>query len=227
MRKLIDLLDASFGKWTVIDGPHRRSPSGKVQIFWTCKCSCGAVSQIHSNSLRRGRSNCCEKCKNVNLGLKNLKHGSARKRNETSTYQSWKHMRSRCLVRSNKDFHHYGGRGISICERWNDYANFLSDMGEKPAGLTLDRINVDDNYCPENCRWATRKEQTANRRPFKQAGRRGESSNCAKLTWNDVNRIRALQGTASQSKIAAQFSVTQTLISQIFRNKVWNLEAGE
>ena len=87
------------------------------------------------------------------------KHGYSK----TITYSSWKHMRQRCLNPKDADFHHYGGKGIAICSEWDDFENFLMDMGEKPHGLVLDRKEVLGNYCKENCRWVPKGTSSFNR----------------------------------------------------------------
>ncbi|MFA5252819.1 MAG: hypothetical protein WC454_09595 [Phycisphaerae bacterium] len=95
---------------------------------------------------------------------KNRIHDHAHRGSQTPTYQCWAAMLRRCRNKNTKDYPGYGGRGISVCERWLKYENFLADMGERPLGLTLDRINNDGNYEVNNCRWATHKEQAQNRR---------------------------------------------------------------
>jgi hypothetical protein len=93
-------------------------------------------------------------------------HGHARKGKQTGTYLSWKEMKKRCANPNQKYWKNYGGRGIRVCDRWlNSFENFLADMGERPEGTSIDRYpNNDGNYEPGNCRWATRKQQRANRR---------------------------------------------------------------
>ncbi len=104
-------------------------------------------------------------------GARSHIEGDRRVRHVTPEYTAWQNMRARCYRSTLKEYPHYGGRGIRVCARWlHSFENFLADMGTRPSpGHTLDRKNTNSNYSPRNCRWATRLEQTRNRRPFSQA----------------------------------------------------------
>lgn len=128
----------------------------KARRLWECVCECGNVVEVTAallNSLEKISCGCV---------TASFKHGMAK----TPTYQIWAAMHDRCRNAANKSFHRYGGRGISVCERWSGrdgFENFLADMGEKPPQLSIDRKNNDGHYEPSNCRWATTVEQTTNR----------------------------------------------------------------
>lgn len=126
-------------------------------------------------------------------------------------YNSWRGAKKRCYNENNTSYKYYGGRGIQVCDRWlNSFENFLTDMGEKPSSShSLDRINNDGDYSPDNCRWATSKEQSSNKRPIK-------------LDSYDVRVIKLLLDKGcSHSYIASLFDVTKQHISEINLNTKW------
>lgn len=125
-------------------------------------CDCGMTSRKKSFELARLRVACSNSCSV--RPVTNLKHGAALTADFPGAYRSWLAMRQRCLDPNTRSYKDYGGRGIKICDRWNDFANFLEDMGERPAGMTIDREKVNGHYEPGNCRWATTKQQSENRR---------------------------------------------------------------
>ena len=127
-------------------------------LVWPCRCDCGNLTKVRGDHLKNKNTSSCG-CKARNCIGKT--HGLTGSR----TYRIWAQMKNRCLNSSNKDYKYYGARGITVCERWRTFENFLEDMGEAPHELTLDRHpNPGGDYEPGNCRWATMKEQNRNRR---------------------------------------------------------------
>ena len=137
------------------------------QSLLLCGCDCGTSKIMKARDVVHGRAKSCgclqrESAQRVvrDVHEKNRKHGLC----DSDTYNSWQSMIERCRNERNDRFASYGGRGITVCVRWMDFRNFLSDMGERPKGRTLDRKDNDGNYEPDNCRWATPKQQQRNAR---------------------------------------------------------------
>lgn len=132
---------------------------------YICDCQCGNVIQVIANVLLSGVTRSCGCLRRACPLRGHVKHGDARRSGVAREYTIWREMIRRCSDAKGQSFHRYGGRGISVCQRWMEYPNFLADMGRRPtAKHSIDRINNDGNYEPSNCRWATPKEQAANTR---------------------------------------------------------------
>lgn len=149
-------------------------PAGIVpdrRTLWLCLCECGQTALVRDNNLITGNTKTCGcSYKNPTDPRKaptlRIIHGHARYKNWSLTYKSWACMLQRCTNPNEIGYHRYGGRGITVYEPWANFVNFLADMGERPVGTTIDRINPDGNYEPGNCRWATPKEQRLNQRVY-------------------------------------------------------------
>ena len=168
--KAQDIVGNIYGRLTVLSRAENRNN----KPYWVCKCSCENIKIVRGDGLRLGYVVSCGCYRNelgtariCGPGLENgyFKHGHRLKTKTTPTYYSWQAMIARCYNSRLENYRHYGGRGIMVCGRWRvSFENFLDDMGERPEGTTIDRINVDGNYEPGNCRWATISEQNWNKR---------------------------------------------------------------
>lgn len=156
MPKLNDLTGQKFGRLSVLS---REGTASNGKALWRCLCDCGKVSVTNGADLRSGHVTSCGCWRAERNRTSSLSHGL----HDTGTYRSWGAMHTRCRNENAKSWGDYGGRGISVCERWTSFENFLADMGERPEGMTLDRFpNVNGNYEPGNCRWATKVQQARN-----------------------------------------------------------------
>lgn len=152
----VDYSGKRFGRLTVIE---MASLEGG-QTMWLCRCDCGNTSIVRRSNLQSGNTKSCG-CR------ERMRHGYARNGERVSEYGIWLQMRDRCRNPNNRAYRWYGARGVKACERWNDFNNFIADMGPKPkcGWWSIDRIDSAGDYCPENCRWATRSQQRENQRP--------------------------------------------------------------
>ena len=152
-----------FGRLTAI-----KRIAGK----WRCRCDCGKVVRVFRENLTSGHTRSCgclARDVTARRNRDNARHGHCKNNQSTKIYRVWSSMLERCRSPQHHAYDRYGGRGITVCDRWLVFENFLADMGECPSGYSLDRINNDGNYEPSNCRWATDSEQNKNRRPRRAA----------------------------------------------------------
>lgn len=162
MKKLVldDFVGKKFGRLTILS-----LCEGKYQTELLCKCDCGSIKQFSNHQLTSGKVKSCGCYSRDVLLRRNFIHGQSVRTKVTREYKAWAEMKHRCYDEKYYLYHRYGGRGIKVCERWLDsFENFYADMGERPSNKhSLDRFpNNDGDYEPNNCRWATQKEQCRN-----------------------------------------------------------------
>lgn len=179
--------------------------SSHGDAMYDCACSCGGTITTAGSTLRDGRARSCG-CSRADS---KRRHGHTTKTTMTTEYKAWHAMRQRCGNPKNKRFPSYGGRGITVCERWETFDLFFADMGNRPKGKSLDRKNNDEGYSPENCRWATRFEQAQN-------------TQRTKLSMEKARDIRTKRASGVRARdLATEYGVSKSAILEVLRQSTW------
>lgn len=175
----LDLTGQRFGKLVVVGRDMSPSKTKQKRVRWACQCDCGNTTSVSSDNLKSGNTISCGCAKFT----AKLIHGMT----GTPTYSAWDAMIQRCTNPNSLKYSDYGGRGITVCDRWLVFSNFLEDMGVKPDGLELERMDNNNGYFPGNCKWATRVEQARNTRSNRLLTM-GEETLCL-AEWSDRTGI--------------------------------------
>jgi hypothetical protein len=208
-----NLIDQRFGMLLVVDRTTKSYPSGQKQTHWICLCDCGNTATISHSRLTSkdgGQISCgCQKGRLVTE--KKTRHGKT----GTSIYYRWWNMINRCENPKVKSFQDYGVRGITVCERWHLFDNFLADMGEPPGpGYTIERTDNEKGYSPDNCVWATRSRQQRNTRANRLVTFNGQTKTLAE--WSEILGI-------GRTTLAARLDSPDWSLEQAFTTPVWQL----
>lgn len=208
--RLQDLKGQRFGRLTAIE---RTDSLGRKGVYWKCVCECGKETSVHARALVSGHTKSCG-CLAAEVISKPKSHGLS----NTKEYSIWKAIRRRCNGKLATNYARYGGRGIKVCEEWNDFTNFYKWCAESgySDGLTIDRINNDGDYSPTNCRWVDKLVQGNNKSNNRRVVYNGES-----VTLMQLERMTRIDHRTLGKRLDAGWTVEQcTTISPKFGNRV-------
>lgn len=210
--KRIDRTGQRYGR-LVAQASRSIEAGDRVRIFWDCICDCGNRVSVNTDSLARGLSESCGCIRVEMTRARSLTHGATSGRVKSREYRAWRHAKDRCHNPRDSNFRRYGARGIVMCARWrDDFATFLADMGPCPPGLSIDRIDVNGPYAPENCRWATDSVQANNTRANRYVEHEGARFSLAQLAAHfgvsykamHYHVIRGLDPVVAAQRLAAK-----------------------
>lgn len=205
MGKKTSLVGLRFSRLTVIEETERKN-AGRRYI---CKCDCGVVKEVDGTAMTHGGTQSCGCLARERTAQRSIRHGHASPYTRTPTYRSWEAMIRRVTNPRAANWAEYGGRGISVCDHWKSFENFLEDMGERPDGTTIDRINPNGDYEPGNCRWASAAIQSRNTR-------------ATKITMEDAEAIRdAVACGFTQKSQCSKYGLSPGTVSEIVSRKMW------
>lgn len=195
-----------FGRLTVIgEAEDHIQARGKRYRRVVCRCSCGTEKLVLWQTLTSGYARSCG-CLRMEMHLTRSATAARRREQHPGTYGSWVQMRSRCNDPGANGYARYGGRGIKVCSRWDSFDEFLADMGERPLGCSIDRIDCDGNYEPSNCRWATGAQQRNNTSRTRRLSFRGETHSIAE--WS---ALTGLSQTCIRARLRRGWTVERSL----------------
>jgi hypothetical protein len=216
MSKRLELVGKRFGRLQVL---ARAENNKEGRSMWNCVCDCGNESIVMGKHLVNGDTQSCGCLMRERVGVINLKHGQTRTGDSWKTWRTWSRIKARCLNPKNPAYRDYGGRGIKVCERWlgkDGFINFYNDMGKSPKGLSIDRIDNNGDYSPENCRWATQKEQMNNTRRNRYIEYNGIT-----LSITEWAIKSGIPKSTLWARIAYRLWTTEKILTTLTRDKRW------